>query len=275
MCADLFQHQFHDVVGGAHAVRIRLQHVGFDQQRGAVLQRRVAGGKARAGAEVLQALERVAAVLELQVAGGQMAALLVCRHGVVDDGVVLPGAHGGVEFVRVLGVPGEVVLVIGAVGGVHVDQEIGQPRLPQLQPRAHLRRVGLDVVAVEVEVLRLAAETHRRGAVLVDAMVGAGILVAVHAEHRDVHQHQVIEQVRVFAGDRDIAQQHQPRILALDLARVNARLHQHHRLVRRACGRRVERAVTAGDHHRHRPAFGRAAERFQMDHARRRLLQSL
>ena len=188
---------------------------------------------------------------------------------------MLPCAQRRVELVRVFGVPGEVVLVVGAVGGVHVDQEVRQPVLPQLQPCAHLRRIGFHVVAVEVEVLRLAAEAHAVRAVLVDAVVRRGILVAVHAEHRDVDQHHMVEQVRDLAGDRDIAQQHQPGVLALDLAGVDAGLQQHHGFVRGARGGRIEGAIATGDRHRHRPAFGRAAESVEMDHARRGPLQPL
>src|SRR5262249_38974147 len=80
-------------------------------------------------------------------------------------------------------VPGDVVLEIGAVGDVVIDVEVRIPGVEELEPRAHLRRIGLDVVAIEIEALHIGAETRGLGTVLRRAMVGREIFVAVDIEH--------------------------------------------------------------------------------------------
>ncbi len=182
---------------------------------------------------------------------------------------VLPGFHGRMQRTPFLEIPGQVVLVVGAVGRVDVHEEIGHPRIEHREPRAHLRRVGLRVVAIEIEVLRRGAKTHFVRAVLVDAVVRARVLVAVDVEDRQPDEDRVIEQLRVLAADREIAQQHQRRVLALDLAGVDAGLHEHDLLAGCARGFRRELAVLRRDDEHEVATFGRDAEARQVDRARR------
>ena len=57
-------------------------------------------------------------------------------------------------------------------------------------------RVGLQVVAVQVQVLGGDPPAHLLGAVLVDAVVGAEAFVAVHVEDGDEHQGHPVQQLR-------------------------------------------------------------------------------
>ena len=126
---------------------------------------------------------------------------------------------------------GDVILVIDAVGDVQVEVQRGIDAADQRQHRAHFGRVRLPVIAVEVQVLRRRAPPHRARAALVRTVPRAGAFVAVGVEDRHEHQIGMVEQP-VLAAQRDVAQQHQPGILAVDLARVDARLDQQHRLAR-------------------------------------------
>jgi hypothetical protein len=123
--------------------------------------------------------------------------------------------------------------MIDPVGDVQVKVQRRIDTADQRQHRAHLRRVGLPVIAVEVQILRVGAPPHRPRAALVRAVPRAGAFVAVGVEDRDEHQVGMVEQP-VLAAQRDVAQQHQPGILPVDLARMDARLYQQHRLARAA-----------------------------------------
>src|SRR3546814_3017427 len=82
---------------------------------------------------------------------------------------------------------------LGAVGHVQVDVEDRVPGVDQRQHRLHFRRVGLQVVAVEVVVLRGGAPAHFLGAALVGAVPAPEALVAVDVEHRHEQQHLAVE----------------------------------------------------------------------------------
>jgi len=129
-------------------------------------------------------------------------------------------------------------LVVGAIGRVHVDEQVRQPGVEQLEPVAYFRCIGLHVVAVEIQILRGGAKAHDLRPVLIDAVVGRGVLVAVDVEDRQIKQDRVVEQAREFSANartpapgirivkHEIAQQHQARILAFDFAGVDAGLHE-------------------------------------------------
>ena len=74
----------------------------------------------------------------------------------------------------------------------------------------------------------------------------------------------------MLAADGEIAQQHQPGILAFDLAGVDAGLHEHDLLAGCARGFGREFAVLRRDDQHQVAAFGRDAETRQVDRARRR-----
>jgi hypothetical protein len=79
--------------------------------------------------------------------------------------------------------------VIAAVGGVKVDEHVRLPRGKHRERRSSLRRLGLDVVAIEVERVRVRPLSNERRAVLgrpvallrSDALVAVGVV----DRHRD------------------------------------------------------------------------------------------
>ena len=68
-----------------------------------------------------------------------------------------------------------------------------------------------------------------RGPALVGAVEGRRPLMAVGVEDRHEDEVGAVEQF-VLAAQGDVAQQHQPGILAVDLARMDSGLDQQHRL---------------------------------------------
>ena len=192
-----------------------------------------------------------------------MTLLLEARLHAPDQHIVLPLAQARVLGRVVVHRPGQVVLVVGAVGGVAVDQEIRIPLVDQGQQCTHLRRVGLDVVAIQVQALAGGAPTHLDRPVLVDAIEHRATLVAIEIEDRHEHQRDVIEPAQdalVLRGD--FRQQDQARVLALDFAGVDAGLHEHDF----AAGFRLTH-----DDDLERATFGRGAEGLHADAITRRI----
>ena len=118
----------------------------------------------------------------------------------------------------------DVLLELRAVGGVQIDEQHRIVLREHAQHRPGLGGVRLDVVAIEVEARRGGAEPHLRGAALVRPVVRPEPLVTIGVEHG--HEHDVD---RVERADRDlaveqVAQEPEPRVLALDLAGVDAGL---------------------------------------------------
>ena len=165
-----------------------------------------------------------------------------------------------------------VVLELRAVGDVQVDDGQRVPFVHQPQHRLHLGRVGLRVVAVQVVVLRRGAPAHLLRAALVRPVPRAEPLVPVDVEHGHEQQHLLAERARQHAPFEQLAQDEEAGILAVDLARMDAALHQQHRQVFLACRARIERAAGRGDEREHRPPFRRAAE---LDAAHRLRMRAL
>ena len=69
--------------------------------------------------------------------------------------------------------------IVGAVGYVTVDEEIGLPLIPETQPRTRFGRVGFHVIAIKVLVSSRGPPAHVGWSILVDAVVGTGSLVPV------------------------------------------------------------------------------------------------
>ena len=97
----------------------------------------------------------------------------------------------------------------------------------------------------------------------------------VHAEDGNEDQHGMVEQMRQLAGDGEIAQQHQPGILAFDFAGMDAGLHQHDRQFSGARILRRENAISIGNHRDHGPALRRHPIGLEPDLTWRRFLQPL
>ena len=82
----------------------------------------------------------------------------------------------------------------------------------------------------------------------------------------------LLERARRHLAVEHLAQREEARVLAVDLAGMNAALHEHDRPLRAMRRRRVEHAIGGGDQREHRPAFRRAAELDAADLRRPRLL---
>ncbi len=122
----------------------------------------------------------------------------------------------------------DVVLELRPVRHVQVDRGERIPRVDHPQHRLHLGRVGLHVVAVEVEVLRCRAPAHLLGPALVGTVPAAEALVAVHIEHGHEDEHGLVERALGGAALQHFAQRHEARVLAVDLARMDAALDEDH-----------------------------------------------
>ncbi len=94
---------------------------------------------------------------------------------------------------EVLDGEGDVILKVGAIGYVIVDEEVRQPAMKHGQEGARLRRVGLHVIAVQVEIGGVAAPAHLFRAVLIDAVVGRAPLVAIGVVDGNEDENRAIE----------------------------------------------------------------------------------
>ena len=182
-----------------------------------------------------------------------------------DEFVAHPGA-GRVGEILVTGhVPGDVVLHVGTVGDVVVDQEIGVPGIENVQPCAHFRSVGLDVIAVQVEALGGVAQAGIARAILLRAMVGAEIFVAVDVENRDDHEDGLIQPGGQLLRDGHIANQHEDGVLTLDFAGVNAALDHDDGLIGFGRGFGREGAILGNHQRDHGAPFGGGADVERLD----------
>jgi hypothetical protein len=150
-------------------------------------------------------------------------------------------------------------LIIDAVGDVDVDVEVRLILVDQAHDGLHLGLIQLHEVAVQILVGRRVAPALDARPALVGARIGARALMPVDAEDRDQDQVGPVQQA-VFSVKGDVAQQHHARVLAVDLARMDAGLGQQDGL-----GRIEGRAVLGGDHGVDRPAFRRGSELFDAD----------
>ncbi len=143
-----------------------------------------------------------------------------------------------------------------------VEHEVRHPRVIELQPALHLRRCPSDVVAIEIELLRLRPGSGDLGAILVGAVEGTPRLVAIDIEHRYHDEDRAIQPRRLVRtlGDNHIAHQHQRSVLAFDLTGVDAALYKDDGLIRlRRCGR-GKGFVRRYDQRVHRASLGRGSK---------------
>ena len=114
--------------------------------------------------------------------------------------------------------------VLRAVGRVQVDDHVRVVVAIGADQRPRLRRLQLHVVAVQVEPLRVAPRAHAADrAELVRPIVEGHPLVAVGVVDGGDEQDQRRQPLLVRAG-HEVAQQHQQRFLAANLAAVDVRL---------------------------------------------------
>ena len=193
---------------------------------------------------------------------GQPHVIAVCAQPLGQSGLEVPA-----EFQAV----GDRVLVVGAVGRMHIDEEVRRPGIEHPQPRLHLGRVGLEEIPVEVQVLRRDAPPHLARSVLVDAAVGREALVSVHVEDRHEQQRDVREPaVGQLGVRREIPQQQHARVLAAAFAGVDAGFDQQHHVAGSIAQLRGGISTSpVGDHQGQRAALRAAPELGQRDEVRR------
>ncbi len=158
---------------------------------------------------------------------------------------------------------GDVVLVVAAVGDVVVDEEIGQPFAVEAEPGPHFGAVGLGVIAVQVQALRVDAEAHLIRAILIDPVEGRDLLVPVGVEDGNGKHDQMVEPGGETAGKQDVAQQHDGRVLASVLPGMDAILKQDDCLSRAPRGRGREGAVLGNHQHMKRASRGGIADELE------------
>ena len=261
------QDRAHELVRAEDACPVVFQHVRLEEQGRAVLKINVAGREARHVLRDRQALRRVQVVLEVEVRGDDVPRR---RHRSLDvgrQGRALPLRQRREDVRPGVDAVGRVVLEIGPVGDVCVDEQVGQPAVPQAQEGARLGRVGLHVIAVQVQIARLRAPAGLLRPVLVDPVEGPEALVPVGVVDWYDDEHGVVEERGPLSGDRHVAQQGQTGVLAVHLAGVDGVLHQDDRAARPVQRRRIEHAILRGDDHHQVTPFLRPTEGLQTQHA--------
>ena len=111
-----------------------------------------------------------------------------------SDDIVNPMRGRTVDVGAVIDRECDVVLEISAIGHVVIDEEVGQPLVKHLHEGAGFGRVGLEVVAIEIEVGSVGAPAHLFRAILIDAVVRRPALVSIGVVHRDENEDSVVEQ---------------------------------------------------------------------------------
>ncbi len=166
----------------------------------------------------------------------------------------------GVAHIDGLQSVGDVVLKLSSVGDVQIHVEHRIPLAEQSQHGLHLGGIRFGVVAVEVVVLGGGAPAHLFGTGLIRAVPPAEALVAVHVEYRDEHQDEGLERARRGLVVQELAYREEAGVLAIDLAGVDAALHQQHREAALAGLRRRQHSRAGNDQRKQRPALGRTAK---------------
>ena len=214
------------VVAG-HSRLVVLQHVQLYQHAGTVLQNHVSSRKARHILRVGNPLGGVGLFHKVYVGrnlvSGSGDRLLEVRR----QHIVLPPSQGRINIGAGIKRVGHVILVIGAVGDVIIHKKVRQPLVPKLQESAGLGRIGLQIIAVQIQVLCLGAPAHLLGAVLINAVVLAETLMAVSVVDGNHQYHSTVEQSSFTFGNHHVAQQRQAGIFAIHLAGVYGVLNEH------------------------------------------------
>ncbi len=126
---------------------------------------------------------------------------------------------------RIVPAESDVILVIGAVGHVRVDVQIGFPLIEYPDDRPHFGCIQLCIVAIEIEIARVCPPPGVVRSALIDAAEPGRALVSVDIQDRNEEEVGAIEKVAP-SPDCDLAQQHQSGVLAVNFSGVNPRLHE-------------------------------------------------
>ena len=140
--------------------------------------------------------------------------------------------------------------MVGAVGDVVVDVEVGVQGGDQPRHGLGLGADQTQEIAVEVDAVGGGAIAHALDrTILVRAVVGRHILVSVGVVDRCEDGDRALGQFRP-AAEGDVAQDHQGRLLAVDLAGVDAALDEQDRFAGGLVSAGAEGAVRGHDDQR-------------------------
>jgi hypothetical protein len=178
-----------------HALGVRPSRSASRPASPAVAQQEVAGGEARAatpsrnpepGCRVLRTTDRTAAAASPAPRGRSM---VPSRSAAGAQQPSSPACSGStwIEMSCSNWAPLVACRSMVAIGSQAPDQR---------QHRAHLGRVGLGVVAVEVEFCAVVRQPISSGPRWLGTVPGAEALVAVDVEHRHEHQHLAVQRAR-------------------------------------------------------------------------------
>src|SRR5256885_5691257 len=162
--------------------------------------------------------------------GQQIAFLFNLWHYISVKMLVHPRLDRRAYLLKVRIFVGHIVLKIGPIRDVTINKKVRLPLVPESEPSARFRSVGLHVIAIKVEIRCVRSKTHLVGAVLVDSHIRVRILMPVdvvdHLEKND----DILEQIEPRFGDCDIAQERESSVLTVNLPRVYSSLDQNDRL---------------------------------------------
>jgi len=180
-----------------------------------------------------------------------------------QKGLPRPSGDSPAEGLMFVDIPGEEILIIHAVGGVAVIEEVRHPAMVHLQPMPHFRRIGFHKIAVQIEARRGGPPAHLLRAVLIDAIVGRESFVSVHVKDGDDQKNEIIEQVLMLFVDQQVTRQQHHRVLAVALAAVNGALNKDDRFAGPARFLRSEGLFRRDDQQGKRTPLGALAEGLQ------------
>ena len=120
--------------------------------------------------------------------------------------------------------------MIAAIRRVEINEDVRIPRAEHCQRGNRLRRFSLYVIAIEVESLRVGTRPDEYGSVLLGAiaLLRCEPLVAISIVNRHGNEDDRIEHIRVII-EQQVTKHGLQRLLSLDLAGVDVRLHIHDR----------------------------------------------
>ena len=240
----------------------------FNRDAGTIADRRVASRKARGHDEPINPFRQITVIAEGHVLRQQVAGAFCRRKYSLIESIAHPGQHRRSHMLVMLVDVRDVVLEIRAVRDVTINQQIGTPLCPQLQPCASFGRIGFHVIPVEIEIGRGGAPAHLSGAVLVDAIERAESLVSVRVVNWNEEDDDPVEQSRSSFSNRDVTQQGESGIFAVGFSGVDASLNHNYRLACFSCCLRCKGFAARRDEKRKRAPFPALTETLEAKQGR-------
>jgi hypothetical protein len=217
--------QCHDrIASDTHPRRVVLPRVGLDQHREAVALREIAGRKARRIHAEEETGRRVIGCREIRVEGQGHGPLRREPSNQTITQVAPRLVQPRVALVDRLGLQRDVGLEVGSVGDVQVGAYQRIPAADQAKQRAHLRRVRLGVIPVEIEILRGGPPAGLGGAVLVGPVPARKAFVPIDVEGRHEENSDALECARSRDSGEQFPKRDEAGILAIALARMDTPL---------------------------------------------------